>query len=60
MPTTIIRCIDCGKKYSKAMIITLENVLQPGRKRKADEHYCIKCYNKEYYEDDNIGTTRNG
>ena len=57
MRTTIIRCMDCGKKYSRAMIMTIENVLQPGRKTKAHEYYCIKCYNKEHYEDDHTGTT---
>jgi len=32
------------------MIITIENVLQPGRKTKAHEHYCVKCYNKDHYD----------
>jgi hypothetical protein len=41
------------------MTVTIEQVLQPGRKNKLDEHYCIKCYNKEHYEDDNIRSTRN-
>jgi len=50
MPTIIIRCMTCGRKYSRAMMITIENVLQPGRKTKVDEHYCIKCYNKEHYD----------
>ena len=59
MNKTIIRCIDCGRKYSRSMIMTIENVLQPGRKTKANEHYCIKCYNKEHYEDDNTRTARN-
>ena len=32
------------------MTITIENVLQPGRKKVLDEHYCIKCYNKDHYD----------
>jgi hypothetical protein len=59
MNKTIIRCMDCGRKYSRSMIMTIENVLQPGRKTKAHEHYCIKCYNKEHYEDDNTRTAGN-
>jgi hypothetical protein len=41
------------------MMMTIENVWQPGRKKQIDEHYCIKCYNKEHYEDDHTGTTGN-
>ena len=52
-------CMVCSRKYSRFMTITIENVLQPGRKTKLDEHYCIKCYNKEHYEDDNTRTSRN-
>lgn len=44
------RCINCQRKYTRAMIITIENVLQPGRKHVLDEHYCVKCYNKDHYD----------
>jgi hypothetical protein len=57
MQKKIIRCSECWRTYTQPMIITRENVLQPGRKTKADIHYCIRCYNKGYYENDNTRTT---